>query len=136
MQTLSGAPHEPFVNARHGKRNRTQLGFLGSPVLADLDGNDGGRLEIVAASMDGLPYDRWRELGADGVIVGTVQRASTGIRVELRLYNIRARQQIYGREYTGAAANPRNHPRISAASAWAACLTASSYRASRCGMSA
>ena len=61
----------------------------------------------VAASMDGIPYDRWRELGADGVIVGTVQRAATGIRVELRLYNIRARQSIYGREYTGAAANPR-----------------------------
>ncbi len=27
--------------------------------------------------------------------------------MELRLYNVRARQSIYGREYTGAAANPR-----------------------------
>jgi len=36
-----------------------------------------------------------------------VQRAATGIRVEMRLYNVRARQQTYGREYTGAAANPR-----------------------------
>jgi TolB protein len=61
----------------------------------------------VAASMDAVPYDRWRELGADGVIIGTVQRQATGIRVELRLYNVRARQQIYGREYTGSAANPR-----------------------------
>jgi TolB protein len=60
-----------------------------------------------AVSMDELPYDRWRELGADGVVVGTVQRAATGLRVELRLYNIRARRSIYGREYTGAAANPR-----------------------------
>jgi TolB protein len=61
----------------------------------------------LAASMDAVPYDRWRELGADGVIVGTVQRAATGIRVELRLYNVRARQSVYGREYTGSAANPR-----------------------------
>ena len=61
----------------------------------------------VATSIDAVPYDRWRELGADGVIIGTVQRGAQGIKVELRLYNIRARQSIYGREYTGAAANPR-----------------------------
>ena len=60
-----------------------------------------------AGSIDTVPYDRWREIGADGVIIGTVQRAATGIRVEMRLYNVRARQSLYGREYTGAAANPR-----------------------------
>ncbi|MGE0460071.1 MAG: Tol-Pal system beta propeller repeat protein TolB [Vicinamibacterales bacterium] len=60
-----------------------------------------------AASIAEVPFDRWRELGADGVVIGTVQRAATGIRVEMRLYNVRARQQAYGREYTGAAANPR-----------------------------
>ena len=38
-----------------------------------------------AGSIDTVPYDRWRELGADGVIIGTVQRASSGIRVDLRL---------------------------------------------------
>ena len=54
-----------------------------------------------------MPFDRWRELGADGVVIGTVQKAATGIRVELRLYNVRARQSVYGREYTGSAANPR-----------------------------
>jgi TolB protein len=61
----------------------------------------------VAGSIDAVPYDRWRELGADGVIIGTVQRAAQGIKVELRLYNVRSRQSIYGREYTGSAANPR-----------------------------
>ena len=60
-----------------------------------------------AGSIETVPYDRWRELGADGVIIGTVQRAASGIRVEMRLYNVRARQSLYGREYTGAAANPR-----------------------------
>ncbi len=60
-----------------------------------------------AASITEVPFDRWRELGADGVVIGTVQRAQTGIRVEMRLYNVRARQQSYGREYTGGAANPR-----------------------------
>ena len=54
-----------------------------------------------------MPFDRWRELGADGVVIGTVQKVATGISVELRLYNVRGRQSIYGREYTGSAANPR-----------------------------
>jgi TolB protein len=61
----------------------------------------------VAGSIDAVPFDRWRELGADGVVIGTVQKTPTGIRVEMRLYNVRARQSAYGREYTGAAANPR-----------------------------
>ncbi len=60
-----------------------------------------------AGSIDAVPFDRWRELGADGVIVGTVQKTATGIRIEMRLYNVRARQSAYGREYTGSAANPR-----------------------------
>ena len=54
-----------------------------------------------------VPFDRWRELGADGVVIGTVQKVATGIRVEMRLYNVRARQSSLGREYTGSAANPR-----------------------------
>ncbi|MGE0865000.1 MAG: hypothetical protein AB7P34_13970 [Vicinamibacterales bacterium] len=61
----------------------------------------------VAGSIDAVPFDRWRELGADGVVIGTVQKTPTGIRVEMRLYNVRARQSAYGREYTGSAANPR-----------------------------
>ena len=61
----------------------------------------------VAASIDAIPFDRWRELGADGVVIGTVQKIATGVRVELRLYNVRARGQVYGREYSGSAANPR-----------------------------
>jgi hypothetical protein len=51
---FSGRPLSPFVNVRDGKRNRTQRGFIGSPVLADLDGD--GRLEIVAAAMDRHVY--------------------------------------------------------------------------------
>ena len=61
----------------------------------------------VAPTIDNVPYDRWRELGADFVVSGTVQKTSAGIKVDLRLYGIRARQMAFGKEYTGAAANPR-----------------------------
>ena len=57
----SGRPLQPFDEARKGERNRTQRGFIGSPVLADLDGD--GRLEVVAAAMDRHVY-AWRAGGA------------------------------------------------------------------------
>lgn len=60
-----------------------------------------------AATIDAVPFDRWRELGADGVVIGTVQKTASGIRVEMRLYSVRARQSAFAKEYTGAIANPR-----------------------------
>src|SRR5204863_1201291 len=34
-----------------------------------------------ATSMDDVPFDRWREIDADGVIIGTVEKIATGVRV-------------------------------------------------------
>ena len=59
---FSGKPLEAFENVRKGPQNRTQHGFLGSPVLADLDRNDEGRLEIIAAGMDRHVY-AWNDDG-------------------------------------------------------------------------
>ena len=59
---FSGKPLQPFENVRRGPLNRTQHGFIGSPVLADLDGDDGGRLEVVAAAMDRHVY-AWNDDG-------------------------------------------------------------------------
>ena len=53
---FSGKPLTPFENVRNGGRNRTQRGFIASPVAADLDRADGGRLEVVLASMDRHVY--------------------------------------------------------------------------------
>jgi TolB protein len=60
-----------------------------------------------ATSLTDVPFDRWRELNADGLVVGTVQKTGTGLKVELRLFNVRTRQPAYGREYSGSTANPR-----------------------------
>ena len=59
-----------------------------------------------ATSFADVPFDRWRELNADGLVVGTVQKAGNGFRVELRLFNVRTRQSVYSRQYDGSA-NPR-----------------------------
>jgi TolB protein len=53
------------------------------------------------------PFDRWRELGADGLVMGSVSKTGNTVRVEMRLYLIRSQQQIYAREYSGSATNAR-----------------------------
>ena len=60
-----------------------------------------------ARSLSDAPFDRWRELGADGLLLGTVSKSGTTIKVEMRLFDVRTRRQLLGREYSGAATNPR-----------------------------
>ena len=60
-----------------------------------------------ATSIADVPFDRWREVNADGVVIGTVQKTPTGVRVEMKLYSVRGRQASYSREYTGAISSKR-----------------------------
>jgi TolB protein len=60
-----------------------------------------------ATSINDVPFDRWREVNADGVIIGTVQRTETGVKVEVRVFNVSSRQSAFAREYSGSAANKR-----------------------------
>jgi TolB protein len=52
-----------------------------------------------ATSMADVPFDRWRELNVDGVVVGTVERTAKGIHVEIRLLDVRSRQSVFGQSY-------------------------------------
>jgi hypothetical protein len=49
---FSGAPLQRFHTVRQGPRDRTERGFLSSPVLAHLDGNPSSPLGIIAAGED------------------------------------------------------------------------------------
>jgi TolB protein len=53
------------------------------------------------ASADKVAIDRWKELGADGVIVGTVSKGPEGIIVEARLLNVRDGAMALGKKYSG-----------------------------------
>jgi TolB protein len=61
----------------------------------------------MATSMNDVPFDRWNEVNADGVIIGTVQKTETGVRVEARLFNVRTRQAAFAHEYTGSITSKR-----------------------------
>jgi TolB protein len=60
-----------------------------------------------ATSFETIAFDRWRELNADGILIGTVQKTESGVRVEARLFNVRSRQSAFAREYSGSVANRR-----------------------------
>jgi TolB protein len=60
-----------------------------------------------ASSIAAPPFERWRELGADGLVMGAVSKTGNTIRVEMRLFQVASQRQIAAREYTGSAANPR-----------------------------
>ncbi len=88
---FSGKPLQPFENVRQGPLNRTQHGFIASPVLADLDRDDGGRLEVVAAAMDrhvyawnhdGSPVDGFPALVVDRGKVASVDPQTHAVRFD------------------------------------------------------
>jgi len=54
-----------------------------------------------------VEFDRWRELGADALIIGSVEKAGDRLRVQVRLLNVRSRVSIFSKEYEGSPNNPR-----------------------------
>ncbi|HEY6214184.1 MAG TPA: hypothetical protein VIW45_17940 [Vicinamibacterales bacterium] len=65
-----------------------------------------------AVSFETVAFDRWRELNPDGLIVGTVEKNASGIKVEMRLYKVSTRAVAYGRVYSGSGANPRAYAHL------------------------
>ena len=61
----------------------------------------------VARRADQIPFASWRELGADAVVFGTVQRTGDAVLVQVRLFNVRSGQQVFSKEYSGGTRNPR-----------------------------
>jgi TolB protein len=60
-----------------------------------------------ARTPEQVPFAAWRELGADAVVFGTVQRTGNDIRIQVRLFNVRTRLSVFAKEYSGTATNPR-----------------------------
>lgn len=54
-----------------------------------------------ATTAEQIDFDGWRELGADAVVFGTVRRSGNTYTAQVRLFNVRTRQMVFGKEYTG-----------------------------------
>jgi TolB protein len=60
-----------------------------------------------ANTIEQIPFASWRELGADGLIFGTVQRTGDTLQVQVRLLDVATGRSALAREYSGTAGNPR-----------------------------
>jgi len=60
-----------------------------------------------ATSLDAIPFDRWKELGAEAVVIGAVRKDGDKIMVQIRLYDVGRQTAVLSKEYSGAATNPR-----------------------------
>src|SRR3954468_4617855 len=60
-----------------------------------------------ATSVDQVPLEQWKQLGADGLIIGTVRKTPTGAAVQVRLIEVASGQTALGKEYSGSLQNPR-----------------------------
>ena len=60
------------------------------------------------ASMDDVPLGRWKELDADGVVVGAVRRNGNNFVVQVRLLDVNSGASAFGKEYSGSIQNPRS----------------------------
>lgn len=58
-------------------------------------------------SIEAVPLDAWKQLNADGVLVGSVRKGPSGIIVQVRLIKVATGQSAFGKEYSGSVANPR-----------------------------
>ena len=56
-----------------------------------------------------IPFTSWRELGADALVHGTVQRVGDQLQVEYRLFNVATGREVGGKRYTGANARQIAH---------------------------
>ena len=52
-------------------------------------------------SVDAVQFERWKEIGADGVIVGTVRKTGDGVIVEARLFKVVQQKTESGQRTTG-----------------------------------
>jgi TolB protein len=60
-----------------------------------------------ASSPQSVAFDRWRELGADALVVGTVQKVNDTLRIQAWLYNVKMQKSVFGKEYSGTTKNER-----------------------------
>ena len=60
-----------------------------------------------ATSMETVPFDQWKELGANAVLIGTVRQNASSLTVQARLFDVATQRSVWAKEYTASASNPR-----------------------------
>jgi TolB protein len=100
----------PFIALTNDSETQTAARTIGEVLWDDLEfekefymiPRDTYRTIPTPASIDDVPLDRWKELGADGVLIGTVRKMPAGVTVQFRLINVASGASAMAKEYTGS----------------------------------
>jgi TolB protein len=57
------------------------------------------------SSLEQIALDRWKEIGVDGLLMGTVRKTANGVTVQIRLINVASGASAMAKEYSGSAAS-------------------------------
>jgi TolB protein len=119
---ISGPPGLPpkyavpdFIALTNDAETNAAAKTIGSVLWDDLNferefyliPRDTYRTILPATSVDQVPLDQWKQLGADGLIIGTVRKTPTGVTVQVRLIEVASGRTALGKEYSGTLKNPR-----------------------------
>jgi TolB protein len=99
-----------FIALTNDGETQTAAKTIGEVLWDDLEfekefymiPRDTSRTIPVPASIDDVPLARWKELGADGVLVGSVRKTAAGVTVQFRLINVASGASAMAKEYTGS----------------------------------
>jgi TolB protein len=120
--TINGAPGLPpkyavpdFIALTNDAETAAAAKTIGQVLWDDLNferefyliPRDTYRTIPPATSLEQVPLDQWKQLGADGLIIGTVRRTAAGITVQMRLVDVGTGRTAMAKEYTGTLKNPR-----------------------------
>src|SRR5512138_1352085 len=61
------------------------------------------------SSIDALDLKPWKELNADGLLVGSVRKDGNNVVVQVKLVQVSSGRPAFGKEYSGSVANPRRY---------------------------
>jgi TolB protein len=64
------------------------------------------------ASPEQVALDRWKELGADGVVVGSIRKGPSGYVVEVRLVQVSGGRVAFGKQYSGSVNSVKDGGRV------------------------
>ena len=101
----------PFIALTNDSETQTAARTIGEVLWDDLEfekefymiPRDTYRTIATPSSIDDVPLDRWKELGADGVLIGSVRKTPTGVTVQFRLINVASGASAMAKEYSGSA---------------------------------
>lgn len=103
-----------FLVASNDAETRAAAGTVAQVLFDDLEFEReftmiarAAATKVPAAPADTLPYDTWRELGADFVLVGSATRADATLTIEVRVMSVERKLSTFGKRYACTMRDPR-----------------------------